>query len=175
MRSNFFPLESAETRVCSSCGYNGATVRYENESFPYGEGQNQIMLGARVPVIHCEQCGLDLTDEAAEEIRHAEICRHLGRLAPREVRKIREQYGLSQQEWAERTKLGLASVKRWETGSLIQSEAMDCYLRLLTNPLNLARVASVTSLSHDGAFKFRTELPVAASEAALVFELRKAS
>src|SRR5438552_2049963 len=111
-----FPI--AETRLCPSCGENSARVRYETESFPYGVGEDQVMLSARVPVIRCDVCGDELTDGAAEEIRHFEICRYLGRLAPNEIRAIREQYGLPQQEWAKKTKLGIASVKRWESGNL---------------------------------------------------------
>jgi putative zinc finger/helix-turn-helix YgiT family protein len=174
VRNSIFSLPAPETRVCPSCGEGGAVTRYEAETFPYGSGADQVTLTAMVPVIHCDACGGDFTDGAAEDIRHAEICRHLGRLSPSEIKNIRLQYGLSQSEWAQRTKLGIASVKRWESGNLIQNEAMDCYLRLLTNPLNLARVALVNSANHKvDDFRFQTELPPTASEAALAFELRK--
>jgi putative zinc finger/helix-turn-helix YgiT family protein len=176
MLNSIFSHPAAETCGCPSCGEATAIIKYESESFPYGVGKDQVMLNAMVPVIHCDSCGGQFTNGAAEEIRHAEVCRHLGRLTPLQIKKIREQHGLSQQDWSKKTKLGIASVKRWESGNLIQSEAMDCYLRLLENPLTLARVASMNSMPiKSDNVRFQTELPPGASEAALSFELRKAS
>lgn len=174
MRDNIISFPMTETRTCAVCGDDHARVSYETELFPYGVGENQVILNARVPVIACEACGSKLTDGSAEEIRHAEICKHLGRLAPDAVRAIREQYELSQNEWADRTGLGLASVKRWEAGNLIQNEAMDRYLRLLLNPHNLAEVSSKSGKStHKLSFRFQTNLPDAAFAIASSFVLRK--
>jgi putative zinc finger/helix-turn-helix YgiT family protein len=173
MQNNIISFPTAEPRRCAVCGDEHARVTYETESFPYGVGESQVTLSARVPVITCAACGSQLTDGSAEEIRHAEVCRHLGRLAPDSVRAIRERYGLSQHEWAERTGLGIASVKRWEAGNLIQNEAMDRYLRLLRNPNNFAEVSSWSSQSTEVTFRFQTKLPDAVFEVASSFVLRK--
>ncbi len=175
MKNSIFSFPAAETRVCPVCGNEAAQLSYEIESFPYGVGEDQVMLSARVPVIRCDACDTQVTDEAGEELRHAAICRYLGRLSPAEIRAIREQYALSQQDWAKRARLGLASVKRWEAGNLIQNEAMDSYLRLLAVPANFAKISSLSAPHKADGFRFQTTLPQAVLDAALVFELRKAS
>jgi putative zinc finger/helix-turn-helix YgiT family protein len=173
MQDNIFPFPT-ETTLCRLCGGNTARVVFETESFPYGVGEEEVLLTAKVPVIHCDACGGQVTDEAAEEIRHSVVCNHLGRLSPHEVRSIRERYGLSQQEWAKKSKLGIASVKRWESGNQIQNEAMDAYMRLLAIPSNFEKISSKRlPLQTERDFSFRTNLPRPSIEASMVFSLRK--
>lgn len=174
MDNNIVSFPVQERRTCCACGNEHAQVAYETESFPYGIGENQVILTARVPVIACEECGSRLTDGSAEEIRHAAVCRHLGRLAPDAIRAIREGYGLSQHEWADRTGIGIASVKRWEAGNLIQNDAMDRYLRLLLNRENFAKVTTMsTPPAREAGFRFQTLLPEAVIRSAPSFVLRK--
>jgi putative zinc finger/helix-turn-helix YgiT family protein len=175
MQNSTGSFPTNETVMCAQCGEQSARLGYEDEKFPYGVGENQVILTARVPVIRCDACDTQYTDSAAEGIRHAEVCRHLGRLAPDAVRAIRERYGLSQQEWATQTGLGIASVKRWETGNLIQNEATDRYLRLLVNPDTFAKVTLMGERRalHESNFRFQTKLPDAAFEIAPEFVLRK--
>jgi putative zinc finger/helix-turn-helix YgiT family protein len=175
MKNNVVSFPTSVSVMCAHCGEQSARISYEDEKFPYGVGENQVTLTARVPVIQCDACGAQYTDGAAEVIRHAEVCRHLGRLAPDAVRAIRERYGLSQQEWATQTGLGIASVKRWETGNLIQNEATDRYLRLLINPDTFAKVIQMGERRalHENNFRFQTILPDVAYEIAPVFVLRK--
>jgi putative zinc finger/helix-turn-helix YgiT family protein len=175
MQNNIISFPTSETVMCAQCGEETARLSYEDEAFPYGVGENQVILTARVPVIRCDACDAQYTDSAAEGIRHAEVCRHLGRLAPDAIRAIRERYGLSQQEWATQTGFGIASVKRWETGNLIQNEATDRYLRLLANADTFAKVKQMGQrrAAHENSFRFQTKLPDAAREIALGFVLRK--
>ncbi|WP_407157800.1 helix-turn-helix domain-containing protein [Bradyrhizobium sp. STM 3557] len=175
MKSNVLSFCATEPRVCPMCGSSAARMHYEVESFIYGVGEDQVTLSASVPVIRCESCGIEVTDGAAEEIRHATICRHLGRLAPDEIRAIREQYNLTQQEWAKRSRLGLASVKRWESGNQIQNDAMDCYLRLLAIPSNFEIISALGAVRAPDEIRFRMQLPEDAFAAASLFQLRKAS
>jgi len=51
-----------------------------------------------------------------------------GLLSSEEIRKKRKKMGISQQELADRMKVGIASIKRWE-GSQIQTKSMDKALR----------------------------------------------
>jgi putative zinc finger/helix-turn-helix YgiT family protein len=174
MNSNIVSFPGQETKTCCACGSEHAQVAYETESFPYGIGESQVILTARVPVIACDECGFRLTDGSAEEIRHASVCRHLGRLAPDAVRAIREGYGLSQQEWADRTGIGIASVKRWEAGNLIQNDAMDRYLRLLLNRENFAKVTTMSNPpAREVSFRFQTILSEGVLQSASSFVLRK--
>ena len=174
MNNNIVSFPGYEMKTCCACGNEGVQVIYETESFPFGTGENQVILSARVPVIACEECGSRLTDGSAEEIRHAAICRHLGRLAPDAIRAIREGYGLSQNEWADRTGIGIASVKRWEAGNLIQNEAMDRYLRLLLNRENFAKVSLMSSPpAREASVRFQTHMSEAVLQSASSFVLRK--
>jgi putative zinc finger/helix-turn-helix YgiT family protein len=158
---------------CPACGEQTASLQYENEEFPYLEGKDQVMLEARVPVWECAACGTKITDGDAEEIRHEAVCRYLGRLTPNEVKAIREQYQLSQQEWATRTGFGVASIKRWETGNLIQEKAADNYLRLLRQPDIFARLSSTRVVVGMREFHFQTALSTRVYQDAAVFQLRR--
>jgi putative zinc finger/helix-turn-helix YgiT family protein len=168
-------LDPNAPQECAACGEEAARLIHRIEKFPYLQGEDQVMLEARVPVWECGACSTSFTEGDAEEIRHAAVCHHLGRLTPAEVRAIREQYKLSQQEWAERTGLGAASIKRWETGNLIQSEGYDRYLRLLRHPDILARASEIAEQPNANArgYRFQTDFSAAVLQQASVFELRK--
>lgn len=161
-------------KECAACGEVAATLRYDLEKFPYLHGKDQVILEARVPVWKCEACRTEFTDDRAEEIRHDTVCGYLGRLTPAELKAIREQYHLSQQDWAARTGFGAASIKRWETGNLIQEKAADNYLRLLRKPEIFARLdlldAPKVGLRE---FRFQTALSTQAYQHAAAFQLRR--
>jgi putative zinc finger/helix-turn-helix YgiT family protein len=177
MKNNVISFPAAETRYCAQCGEFSARLSFQDEQFAYGVGKDQVILTANVPVWTCEACEAQYTDGDAEDIRHAEICRHLGRLTPPEVRAIRERHELSQQEWSARTGFGVASVKRWETGGLIQNEAADRFMRLLVYEdvfvkLTLLNKSSAPSTN---IYRFRTALPETVVKSAALFVLRKAN
>ena len=81
----------------------------------------------------CPECGLeagtvDSTGAIQQEL--AEVFRkRTGLLTGEEIKSLRKKRGLTQQELADRLKIGVASIKRWETG-LIQSKSLDHALRL---------------------------------------------
>jgi putative zinc finger/helix-turn-helix YgiT family protein len=173
---NLILLPNAELRVCDQCGQEAVRLHFETQTFPYGEGEDQTILQARVPIWTCQACGEQYTEAAAEETRHDAICKHLGRLTPSEVRNIREVHGKSQQEWAKLTGFGPASVKRWETGNQIQNEAADRYLRLLSDPVVYGKVALLERGGpEDRDYRFQTKLPNATYERAHAFQLRRES
>lgn len=72
-----------------------------------------------------------------EQAREAHLARlavlrgHEGLLSPREIRSIREQLGLTQEELERRIRAGKKSVVRWESGRVRQSRANDLLLRQL--------------------------------------------
>jgi len=80
----------------------------------------------------CPVCGLEAgTVESASAVQKAisDAYRKQKRLLTgEEIRSLRQTRGLTQQDLANLLKVGIASIKRWETG-LIQSEAMDRLLR----------------------------------------------
>jgi putative zinc finger/helix-turn-helix YgiT family protein len=83
-------------------------------------------------VFVCPACGLEAaTVEAAGRVQRtlADAYRaKVGLLTGLEIRDLRESQGFTQVQLAERMNVGIASIKRWETG-MIQSKSMDQALR----------------------------------------------
>lgn len=77
MIGEVFHLQNGGGRPCGQCEGGTVHVSYETQKFPYGEGKDQVILEAHVPVWSCSSCGDSYTDGDAEEKRHAAICRHL--------------------------------------------------------------------------------------------------
>lgn len=129
------------TKICPACGANELSVSTEPDSFEYGERDSTpVLLTVMVPVHHCSSCGLSFTEEDASVLRHEAICKHLGVMNPQEIRAIREHYDLSQADFSEITNIGKASIARWEGGLLIQNQANDNLLYLLTFKENMDRL-----------------------------------
>lgn len=137
IKKEFFVTSQLE---CPSCGSNNVTSAPEIEHFQYGEEADSVMLSASIQVHHCASCGMSFTAEDASDSRHEAVCRYLGVLTPLEVRQVRELYKLSQMEFAELSKIGKASLARWENGVLIQNQANDNLLYLLTYEDNFERI-----------------------------------
>lgn len=153
------------------CGANAVTVRDHKETFVYGAGEEQTLLSAVVPVYECAECGEMYTGEEAEELRHDAVCKHLGRLTPRDIKTIRESYGLSQEKFADVSGFGVASIKRWELGNQIQGESANNLLLLLRMPSNLRLVQEA---NRKEAFqpKFRTNISELTRQQSKDFQLR---
>jgi len=126
------------------CGTPGLKTELVRDPFIYGAGDDGVELVVDIPVRTCSSCG-PYTDDRAEDIRHDEVCRHLGVLTPTEIRDLRGQYGLSRAELARITGLGESSIARWETRDIIQNVGNDRYLRLLQDPAIFLRTKSLAS------------------------------
>jgi len=81
----------------------------------------------------CPQCGLEAgTVQSAGAVQRtiADAYREkMDLLTGEEIKALRKARGLTQQDIAELMNIGIASIKRWETG-LIQSKSMDQALRM---------------------------------------------
>jgi putative zinc finger/helix-turn-helix YgiT family protein len=81
----------------------------------------------------CPVCGLEagtVQTAGAVQCAIADGYREkVGLLASREIKSLREAKGLTQQQLADAMNVGIASIKRWETG-MIQSKSMDHALRM---------------------------------------------
>ena len=170
-----FPVD-----VCPSCGAAATSRREETESFAYGVGNDAETLTVTVPVYTCNACGSQFTDDEAEDRRHAAVCHHLGVLTPADIRHLRERNHLSRSDFALLTRLGEATIARWERGSLIQNAAYDQLLRLLHHNDNIQRLRD-TSPTNTGSInvtplsKFRYLTRTRELEAArAAFSLQKA-
>jgi len=125
---------------CPSCGSNNLSSETIDEKFQYGDRDDVVMLCASIPVHHCASCSFSFTTDEASDIKHEVVCHHLGVLTPTEVRGVRNQYKFSQIEFSALSKIGKASLARWETGVLIQNQANDNLLYLLSFPDNVSRL-----------------------------------
>jgi hypothetical protein len=103
-------------------------------------------------------------------------------LTPREITAIREQYSQGRAQFSRITRIGEATLARWERGALIQNPAFDQYLRLIANPrvFDLLRGpgALVTpirpAVAGTGTPRFRALSDLAQAKAdANVFSLRR--
>jgi putative zinc finger/helix-turn-helix YgiT family protein len=137
---NVFPFPAAEERVCLNCGNTEIQTSFDTQSFPYGSSDDAVTLEARVPVRYCEACDLSFTDDEAEDLRHEAVCRHLGVMTPREVCEIRKRLKMTIADLARLTGIGAASLRRWESGALVQNVANDQLLFLMTFAENVSRL-----------------------------------
>ncbi|MBJ7320491.1 MAG: YgiT-type zinc finger protein [Brevundimonas sp.] len=167
-------IKGHQPRCCDEC--DGGVYRrvVETQKFPYGEGSARVDLTAEIPVWRCDGCDDAFTDHEAEEARHAAVCAHLGRLNPAQLIALRQRHDMSQDSWAEHVRIGVASIKRWETGSLIQGASHDAYLRLLNDPIAYARHLAVQrTLAAAGPPVFRSQFSPAERAEARSFQLRR--
>jgi putative zinc finger/helix-turn-helix YgiT family protein len=136
MKKTNAEIDSVENE-CPDCGAREVKTRIVKERFEYGNGTKAVTLEASIPYRRCEKCNFEYTDYEAEDVRHEAVCRHLGVMTPAEIVSLRRGYGLSRAQFAEVTRIGEASLARWETAELIQNAANDDYLYLLSFPANL--------------------------------------
>ena len=102
----------------------------EDERFTFGKDAEGVELCAEIPVHICAECGFEFVTSEAGRLKHEAVCRYLGVMTPQEISAIREEYGMSRAEFARITRLGEATLSRWERGILIQNAAYDRYLLL---------------------------------------------
>jgi len=118
------------TEICPNCGGHDLKVEIREQRFLYGSAE-PVVLVAAVPVNVCSTCGFEFTDARAEDAREEAVCRHLRLLSPKQINALRKCYGLSRTDFAELSKVGTASLARWESGVLLQNPANDQLLYLL--------------------------------------------
>ena len=117
--------------ICGECGSKRVKTTWQSYKFPYGVGTDAVELSCEVPVRNCEDCDFTFIDIEAEYLCHEAICKHLGVMTPKKIKSLRELYKLTQAQFCEITKLGEATLSRWERGILVQNSAYDNYLYLL--------------------------------------------
>jgi putative zinc finger/helix-turn-helix YgiT family protein len=107
-------------------------ARRIRDEFEYGPDDDRITVVAEaVPVLACPACAEILYGPEAAAVRHQAVCQALGLLSPAEIKALRERLGPDQDDFARLTGIGVATLSRWERGRLLQTRALDRYLRLL--------------------------------------------
>lgn len=115
-------------RKCREVELAPAKVRYTATVKHHGRTHK-----VRVPDLHvlkCRSCGaLVFQNDAHQQIARA-LRQQLGLLQPEEIRAGRKQANdISQEQLAEAVDAAVATVSRWETGTVIQSRRADKALR----------------------------------------------
>ena len=160
--------EQTSVQPCELCNDGMAILRMQQSNFPYGIGPEQVMLQAQVPTWVCESCHGTYHGEGTEDAEHDAVCDHLDRLRPSAIRGLRLQLGMNQREFGDHTGIGVASIKRWESGAQIQTKAFDNLLRFYRDQPGRIGMPSARNW---GQPVFRTHIPRERHAAAAVFEL----
>lgn len=116
---------------CPECGKKAvqpATVRHTSQIKHDGRLYSVEIPGLRVP--RCSACGELVFDNDADEQIARALRDQLGLLSGEQIRKNREDLGLSQRVLAEHLGVAVETISRWENGALTQTRAMDRYLRV---------------------------------------------
>ena len=151
--------------ICALCGSVAATTVMTDHEFDYRHGGKMVTLNVSVPVTECSACDEAYFCEGAEELKHEAVCNYLGRLTPREIVELRQRLNMSQAQLATMTGIGVASIKRWETGVIIQNAALDLQLQNLESTIK-------GELQSPWAGNFRTPFSEGTKRRALKFALR---
>ncbi len=120
---------------CPECtkGLLVLTRRDEDFDFDAGDGVVVRAHAHNVPVKQCPKCGEEFFGPEAVQIRHDAVCVAMGYLIPSEYRRIRDSQGWSQQELADLTGYGVATVSRAERGRQLPNRSYDKTLRAIRN------------------------------------------
>jgi putative zinc finger/helix-turn-helix YgiT family protein len=120
-----FPWKCA---ACRERAVYPATVDYATTLEHDGRAYDVGVPGLEVP--RCRNCGtLVMVDSANRAVSDA-LRAAAGLLTPAQIRKNREDLGLTQKQLASHLGVADATVSRWETGAQIQQRSLDRLLRL---------------------------------------------
>jgi putative zinc finger/helix-turn-helix YgiT family protein len=135
--------------ICPACGSDTVATRNESADFVFRSGGVEYPVHATYPVHICERCHESFIGEDAEVARHEATCIAMNRLTPADILSLREGLCLSRKAFAQLSGIGEASLARWETGELIQSESNDNLLRLLQWPENIRLLKKIRTSEVD--------------------------
>jgi len=118
--------------ICLSCGeeLKPKTTDFEGE-------YAGVSVTVRMEGLVCDSCGYKtISGPKLEEFGRLVADQYRikkGLLTGGDIRSIRENLGMSQQQFADHLGVGVASVKRWELGK-VQEQSMDNLIRLKSSP-----------------------------------------
>jgi putative zinc finger/helix-turn-helix YgiT family protein len=117
--------------LCPECGkreVRPATV--SDVSHIKHDGRLYTVKLPKLRVPRCQACGELIFDNDADEQIASALREQLGLLSPEQIRRNREALALSQRAMAEQLGVAIETISRWENGALLQTRAMDRYLRV---------------------------------------------
>jgi len=118
-------------RRCSVCGEVAVAkcwIPYEAEV--RHDGKLHAFSIASLGIDQCERCEEQFFTTSTDEEINLALRRHLGLLAPNEIRAGLDLCGVNQKEFAEQLGIAAETVSRWLTGASIQTRSLDKLMRL---------------------------------------------
>jgi putative zinc finger/helix-turn-helix YgiT family protein len=105
------------------------------ETMPYTtevkhDGQSYLIEIPALRIPKCRACGALVFSNSVDDQIIQALRAHVRLLTPEQIRGGREALGLKAKELAERLGVAAETISRWERGGLIQSRAMDNFLRV---------------------------------------------
>lgn len=92
----------------------------------------------KAPAMTCTHCGWQTMTDAQADVLCLKVADAYRKkhdlLTSAEIREARQRFGLSQQVFAQRLNVGVASLKRWETG-FVQEKSSDALIRMKVNQM----------------------------------------
>lgn len=126
-------LECLERPICDVCGSTETEVITKKEAIKVRNDVIEVCSNVRV----CSECGNEIFDMELDEMnlsRAYDLYRKKhGIMAPEELTRLRERYGLSQRSLGKILGFGEVTIHRYETGA-IPSPSNNKMLKLLRNP-----------------------------------------
>jgi putative zinc finger/helix-turn-helix YgiT family protein len=131
-------FKTMNTLICPECKKESLNERTGNYETTYldREGRPVPLIVPGLAWLECGSCGEVLLDDRA--MSHIEaVRRHAqGLLSPAAIRAFRVGLRKTQKAMSELLGIGEKTYCRWESGSYVQSEAFDRYIRLLMADLS---------------------------------------
>ncbi len=128
------PRRRGDALPDDACPHCGTRMREENGELPFSVNGEEARI-PDVPHSLCPECGeVVLRHDQARDLRERAIEQYRlqqGLLSAREIRAIRERFGLTQGDMARLLRLGGNTISRWESGRTVQTAALDILLRLI--------------------------------------------
>jgi putative zinc finger/helix-turn-helix YgiT family protein len=119
--------------ICPECKKDSLIEKRGEYETTYVDrnGHSQTLKVPDVTWLECTNCDEVILDDRAMATLEDARRKALGLLSPQEIRGFRTQLGKTQKAMSELLGIGEKTYCRWESGSYVQSEAFDRYLRLL--------------------------------------------
>ena len=125
------PISTTPDDACPRCG---TQMRDRKGTLPFSVNGEEVQTPS-ISHSSCPNCSeVVLRHDQARNLRALAIEEYRqkqGLLSAREIRAIRDRFGLTQSELAKLLRLGGNTVSRWESGRTVQTAALDILLRLI--------------------------------------------
>ena len=125
---------------CYKCDED-VNVEYITKEVSHNINKENINIEATIP--YCKKCGEELSDFELEETRYNAAYnkyRDIKRfLYPKDIKRIREKYGLSQRAFSRVLGFGESTINRYELGAM-QDKANNVIIKLSEEPKNMIKL-----------------------------------